>query len=205
MSLFAGSMDWRCRKFKGSWKFWNLEMVCRQVSCNEFFNLYFVIWSISLPGLMFWRNINHVYYLFMQKLLHLCAFVSISWSVLCPAEVYLIQGRRITCDALCLDPSIILKKMTYQCTQLLMSLSKYIFSMFIEKYEEIMRLYNPWNNWSCLHIPCHDMMHCWYFILNQLWAEQHQSNLITQSFSLKINFLAFAKLKDQQHWKKEFC
>ena len=37
MSLFAGSMDWRCRKFKGSWKFWNLEMVCRQVSWNEFF------------------------------------------------------------------------------------------------------------------------------------------------------------------------
>ena len=102
-------MDWRCRKFKGSWKFWNLEMVCRQVSCNEFFNLYFVIWSISLPGLMFWRNINHVYYLFMQKLLHLCAFVSISWSVLCPEEVYLIQGRTITCNASCLDPS----KMTH--------------------------------------------------------------------------------------------
>ena len=133
MSLFSGSMDWRCRKFKGSWKFWNLEMVCRQVSWNYFFYLYFVILSILHPGLMFWRNITHVYYLFMQKLLHLCAFVSISWSVLCPAEVYLIQGRIITCDALCLDPSIILKNMTYQCIQLLMSL----FSMFIEEYEEI--------------------------------------------------------------------
>ena len=42
------------------------------------FILIFVIRSISLPGLMFQRNITHVYYLFMQKLLHfMCICVNL--------------------------------------------------------------------------------------------------------------------------------